>query len=176
MSKKNKIILFSIFFIIIGIVLFIWFNSNNMTQQSGEYVANRTSANENQSNNDVENNPLSIENNANNTSSAPPQPPQIKEEELATFSTKIYSTDSARQNNVQITCNTLNNSIVKNGDTFSFCNTVGQSSTSKGYQKADIFDSNGNKKKGLGGGNCQVSSTLYNAVLNTPRFSCYRKA
>ena len=38
--------------------------------------------------------------------------------------------------------------------------------TSKGYQKADIYDNKGNKKKGLGGGNCQVSTTLYNAVLN----------
>lgn len=27
---------------------------------------------------------------------------------------------------------------------------------------------NGNKKKGLGGGNCQISSTLYNAVLSVP--------
>ena len=33
---------------------------------------------------------------------------------------------------------------------FSFCNTVGPSTTSKGYQKADIFDKDGNKKKGLG--------------------------
>ena len=73
------------------------------------------------------------------------------EEQIATFSTKIYTKDSARQNNISITCNTLNGSIVKNGSTFSFCNTVGASSTSKGYQKADIFDKNGNKKKGLGG-------------------------
>ena len=91
---------------------------------------------------------------------------KYEEKEISSFSTKIYSTDSARQNNVQITCNTLNGTIVKKGDTFSFYNTVGQASTSKGYQKADIFDKNGNKKKGLGGGNCQVSSTLYNAVLN----------
>lgn len=75
----------------------------------------------------------------------------IEEEQIATFSTKIYSSDSARQNNIAITCDTLNNTIIKNGSTFSFCNTVGASSTSKGYQKADIFDKNGNKKKGLGG-------------------------
>ena len=73
------------------------------------------------------------------------------EEQIATFSTKIYSNDSARQNNISITCHTLNGTIVKNGETFSFCNTVGESSTSKGYQKADIFDRYGNKKKGLGG-------------------------
>lgn len=93
------------------------------------------------------------------------QTPQYTETQLATFSTKIYSQDSARQNNIKITCNTLNGTTVKNGSTFSFCNTVGQASTAKGYQEADIYDNNGNKKKGLGGGNCQVSSTLYNAVL-----------
>lgn len=74
-----------------------------------------------------------------------------KEEQIATFTTKIYSNDSARQNNISITCNTLNGTIVKKGEIFSFCGTVGQASTSKGYQKADIFDKNGNKKKGLGG-------------------------
>ena len=41
-------------------------------------------------------------------------------------------------------------STVKNGSTFSFCNTVGQATSAKGYQKADIFDKDGNKKKGLG--------------------------
>lgn len=72
------------------------------------------------------------------------------EKTLATFSTKIYSKDSARQNNIKITCNSLNNTTVKNGSTFSFCNTVGQATSAKGYQKADIFDKDGNKKKGLG--------------------------
>lgn len=93
------------------------------------------------------------------------QTPQYTETQIATFSTKIYSQDLARQTNIKITCNTLNGTIVKNGETFSFCGTVGQATSAKGYQKADIYDKDGNKKKGLGGGNCQVSSTLYNAVL-----------
>lgn len=79
------------------------------------------------------------------------QEPQYQEEVISTFSTKIYTKDSARQNNVNISCNTLNNTIVKNGETFSFCNTVGRASKEKGYQEADIFDNKGNKKKGLGG-------------------------
>ncbi len=49
---------------------------------------------------------------------------------------------------------------------FSFCNTLGPSSSKNGYKEADIFDNDGNKKKALGGGNCQISSTLYNAVLS----------
>lgn len=99
-----------------------------------------------------------------NTSSNKP----IKETELASFTTKIYTKDEERQNNLRLTCSTLNGTVVAKGETFSFTKTIGPSTSSKGYQEADIFDSNGNKKKGLGGGNCQVSSTLYNAVLAVP--------
>lgn len=86
------------------------------------------------------------------------------EELLAEFSTRIYSTDSARQNNLEITSKKLNGTIVKPNETFSFTKTIGPSTSAKGYEEADIYDSNGNKIKGYGGGNCQVSSTLYNAV------------
>ena len=104
--------------------------------------------NGNTSNTEEFNNTSSGENNntpENTRSSSTPV-----EKTLATFSTKIYSKDSARQNNIKITCNSLNNTTVKNGSTFSFCNTVGQATSAKGYQKADIFDKDGNKKKGLG--------------------------
>ena len=104
--------------------------------------------NGNTSNTEEINNTSSGENNntpENTSSSSTPV-----EKTLATFSTKIYSKDSARQNNIKITCNSLNNTTVKNGSTFSFCNTVGQATSTKGYQKADIFDKDGNKKKGLG--------------------------
>lgn len=143
-----------------------------LTNGASEYEANKTSANstsentKNTTNTTNNNNETTQENK--DTTPAPAPAPQTKEEQIGTFSTKIYSNDAARQNNISITCNTLNDTIVKNGETFSFCGTVGQSSTSKGYQKADIFDKNGNKKKGLGGGNCQISSTLYNALLSVP--------
>ena len=84
---------------------------------------------------------------------------------LPSFTTKIYTKDTARQNNVALTCSKLNGTQIQNGQTFSFCNTIGPATSAKGYQEADIFDNDGNKKKGLGGGNCQVSTTLYNAVL-----------
>ena len=108
----------------------------------------RNLKNGNTSNTEEINNTSSGENNntpENTSSSSTPV-----EKTLATFSTKIYSKDSARQNNIKITCNSLNNTTVKNGSTFSFCNTVGQATSAKGYQKADIFDKDGNKKKGLG--------------------------
>lgn len=51
------------------------------------------------------------------------------------------------------------------GDTFSFCDTLGPAKPSEGYQKADTFDADGDIFQEYGGGKCQVSSTLYNAVL-----------
>ena len=51
------------------------------------------------------------------------------------------------------------------GEEFSFNNTMGKMGASDGYKKAIGFDSNGNKIKMYGGGICQISSTLYNAVL-----------
>lgn len=91
------------------------------------------------------------------------------ETNLSSFSTKIYTpNDSARQNNITLTCSKLNGTVVKVGETFSFCDTVGKATPEAGYQKADIFDKDGNTIKGYGGGNCQISSTLYNAVLEIP--------
>lgn len=87
-----------------------------------------------------------------------------KEKEIANFSTKIHNKEEARQNNMRITCNSLTNTEIKPEETFSFCNTVGKATKEKGYQKADIYV-DGEKKQGFGGGNCQVSTTLYNAVL-----------
>lgn len=148
--KKNKTILIVI---ILGITIgtFYYFyaqNSNNEDQNN--YKATRTSTNENTDNN-TNNNDDTTEANENNDATAnnTEQPAPPTENTLSTFSTKIYTKESARQNNINITCSSLNDTIVKNGDTFSFCSTVGQATTAKGYQKADIFDKNGNKKKGL---------------------------
>ena len=120
-------------------------------ENSQNYTAFRTSINFETNNNNVSENTKSYE------------------EELSSFSTKIYTpNDSARQNNITITCSKLNGKIVKPGETFSFCNTVGKATPEGGYQKADVFDKNGNTIKAYGGGNCQISSTIYNAVLALP--------
>ncbi len=97
---------------------------------------------------------------------------QKVETDLSSFSTKIYTpNDEARQNNISITCSNLNGKIINPGETFSFCETVGKATPDRGYQKADIFDKDGNTIKGYGGGNCQISSTLYNAILELPSLS-----
>lgn len=90
-----------------------------------------------------------------------------KETQIATFSTKIHNKDEERQNNIGITCKTLSTKEVQPGEIFSFCDTVGKATHAKGYEEADIYV-DGKKEQGLGGGNCQVSTTLYNAVLQVP--------
>jgi vancomycin resistance protein YoaR len=99
------------------------------------------------------------------------EPNSISETDIASFSTNIYIKESGRQHNISLTTSKLNGTIVKPGETFSFCNTIGKATASKGYKKADIYDSKGNVIQGYGGGNCQVSSTLYNAVLNSPNLT-----
>lgn len=90
------------------------------------------------------------------------------EQELASFTTKLDGTDSPRTRNIKITTTALDGTIIAPGKTFSFCNTIGVCTAEKGYEEADAFDHDGNKFKALGGGNCQVSSTLYNVVLQIP--------
>lgn len=155
---KRAIIVFSIFVVAFGIG--IWFynsiikeNVNSSQAQndtnSSNYQAEKSSTNTN------------TESNANKTTFI------NKETEIANFSTKIYNKDEERQNNIGITCRTLSTKEIQPGETFSFCDTVGKSTSAKGYQEADIYV-DGKKEQGLGGGNCQVSTTLYNAVLKVP--------
>ena len=89
---------------------------------------------------------------------------KLVETEISKFSTKILVEDNKRDNNLEISASKLNGVIVKDGEEFSFNDTVGNPSPDKGYEKAGIFVG-GKKSKGYGGGNCQISTTLYDAVL-----------
>lgn len=86
-------------------------------------------------------------------------------EDIATYTTKIQDKDSNRIYNIKLATKKLDGHIVKSGEEFSFNNTMGTMGKADGYKKAIGFDSNGNKIKMYGGGICQISSTLYNAVL-----------
>lgn len=151
MNKKSLVILVIILSIIIGGGIYFYFSNKNKSDNQNKYEADKTSATESVTKNTVDENNNStnqneiVENQGNKINTAP----QYSERQLSTFSTKIYSKDPARQNNIKITCNSLNGTTVKNGDTFSFCSTVGKATSAKGYQEADIYDNNGNKKKGL---------------------------
>ena len=164
---KKMIMILSIMIALVGVAIGIWWwNLSNKTKNNEQAQTNTSNY---QAQKSSVNNNTNIPNNINtNTNTNTNTITTIKKEtEIAKFSTKIYSKDEKRQNNIGITCKTLSNKEVKPGETFSFCDTVGKSTTEKGYQEADIYV-DGKKEQGLGGGNCQVSTTLYNAVLQIP--------
>lgn len=84
---------------------------------------------------------------------------------IATFSTNYGSISSAaRANNIVTATKSINGTTLMPGQTFSFNGVVGVRTEARGYQAAPVII--GNKvDSGLGGGICQVSSTLYNACL-----------
>ncbi len=83
---------------------------------------------------------------------------------LAEYTTrfKVYQRD--RTMNLKIAAKAINGSIVKPGEVLSYNAIVGERAAERGYRNAPIFVK-GKVEPGLGGGVCQVSSTLYNAVL-----------
>lgn len=117
--------------------------------------------------NDSNNNPDNLGTERTNYSTALPSvsPSPREEIEVSSFTTNILDKTPNRIDNITLTCSKINEITVKNGETFSFCDTVGEVSSATGYKEADILDKNGKPFKGYGGGSCQVSSTLYNAVL-----------
>ena len=161
--KKIYVFLF-IILIALGIGFgFYFYKSNNKKISNNSYNSTKMSSIDNSS----ENQNSSSSNTQNSSIENETAKKDPIETQIADFTTKIYTKESDRQNNISITCSTLNDKIVNNGDTFSFCETVGKSTSSKGYEKADVFK-DGEVIQAMGGGNCQVSSTLYNAVLKVP--------
>jgi len=83
------------------------------------------------------------------------------------FSTSFGSISSAeRANNIAIATRSINGTVLLPGDIFSFNNVVGERTVDKGYEEAPVIVNN-KLESGLGGGICQVSTTLYNAVNNS---------
>lgn len=82
----------------------------------------------------------------------------------ATFYTTYTSSTEERKHNIKLACKSLNGTLVDVGGEFSFNRTVGARTEKRGYKTAKII-SQGKFVDGVGGGVCQVSSTLYNAVL-----------
>ncbi len=76
------------------------------------------------------------------------------------------SNNANRNNNLNQACKNINGTILKPGEEFSFNKVVGQRTTANGFKEATVI-MGGQYEQGLGGGVCQVSSTLYNAVLKS---------
>ena len=83
---------------------------------------------------------------------------------LASYSTKVYTKTADRQKNLRIVCDKLSGTILAPNQEFSYNNTCGPYNKENGFGKATIFVGNGIEKQDYGGGVCQLSSTLYNAV------------
>ena len=82
---------------------------------------------------------------------------------LSTFSTKVYTKTADRLKNLSIVCDRISGTVVAPGEEFSYNDTCGPYNKENGFGKATIFV-NGEDVQEYGGGVCQLSSTLYNAV------------
>ena len=149
---KKYILPIIILIAFIVLVAYFYFNKFNFNYEI-DYNANRLST-------EVENNKVKNNSVANTDV---PRAPVIVEKEISSFSTKIIDDDEDRDTNIRITCNEINGTIIKNGEEFSFNKVAGNPTPDRGYKKAGVFI-DGELKKGYGGGNCQVSTTIYNAV------------
>ena len=85
-------------------------------------------------------------------------------EKISAYSTRYDGGDKDRSTNLEIACKKIDEKIVLPGETFSYNKTLGARTTKAGYKTAKVYE-NGAVVDGIGGGICQISSTLYNAVL-----------
>ena len=83
---------------------------------------------------------------------------------LGSFTTDYKSSNANRSGNVANGCSKINGTLLYPGDVFSATDTVSPFTESNGYSLAGAY-LNGKVVESIGGGICQVSSTLYNAVL-----------
>lgn len=93
---------------------------------------------------------------------------------LVTFTTETTDNDK-RNTNVRLAAEALNGTIVQPGEEFSFNSVVGQRTAEKGYQEAAAYNS-GAVVQELGGGVCQISSTLYRVVFQSGMEVTFRRS
>lgn len=83
---------------------------------------------------------------------------------LSFYTTKYDTTNTNRATNLEIAVDKINGTVLAPGETFSFNKVVGERTTKNGFKEAVIYV-DGELDYGIGGGICQISSTLYNTVL-----------
>ncbi len=83
---------------------------------------------------------------------------------LAGFTTYYDGSNVCRSSNIRLAANKLNGKILASGKTLSFNDIVGARTKERGFLSAKIIE-NGEFVEGVGGGVCQVSTTLYNCAL-----------
>ena len=93
---------------------------------------------------------------------------------IGSFTTNTTSNKN-RNTNVRLAAEAINGTVIKPGHEFSFNETVGQRTEAKGYKGAAAYN-NGEVVQEIGGGVCQVSTTLYNAVFKAGLKISYRRS
>ena len=88
------------------------------------------------------------------------------EKVLGEATTKILDKGKNRLNNIKIACEKVNGKEIKKGEIFSFNETTGKRNSKNGYKVAPVIV-NGEKSEGIGGGVCQVSTTIYMSALGS---------
>lgn len=83
---------------------------------------------------------------------------------LSRYSTRYDASNRDRSTNLELSAKKINGTVLLPGEEFSYNKVVGKRTIENGYKNAAVF-SNGRVEDGLGGGICQISTTLYNAVL-----------
>ncbi len=93
---------------------------------------------------------------------------QLREEMFGTVLEKRsswYVSNPNRTENLRLACEAINGTIINPDEVFSFNQVVGERTAEKGYKPATIYGGEGESVDDLGGGVCQVASTIYYAVL-----------
>lgn len=85
-------------------------------------------------------------------------------EQLASYTTRYDVSNYNRSNNLSIAARKINGTIVMPGEVFSYNQVVGERTIAEGYKEAGAY-AGGEVVQSVGGGICQVSSTLYNTAL-----------
>lgn len=85
-------------------------------------------------------------------------------ERIATFTTEYSPSNAPRVNNIHVLSDALNGTLIAPGEVFSFNGTIGQRTAAKGYQEASAIVG-GKLVPQLGGGICQVGTTIFNTVF-----------
>jgi vancomycin resistance protein YoaR len=88
---------------------------------------------------------------------------QVRQKRIGQYVTFFNPRNKNRSHNIALAAKAINNYVVLPGETFSFNQVVGKRTRDKGYLQAPVIVK-GELSEGIGGGICQVSSTLYNAV------------
>ena len=83
---------------------------------------------------------------------------------LGTYSTTFDTSNVNRSTNIRLATQKINGTVIMPGETFSYNQVVGKRTAAAGFKSAAMY-LNGEVTYGIGGGICQVSSTLYNSVL-----------